>query len=313
MQVIDAHCDLLSKLLLNPKLDVADEASGLDVTLSKWKKSKVKLQWLAIWLPESLEHGTFQDVLRCIDLYDSHVAKHPEVGLVRTRDDLQYLEAEGRIGTLLALEGADALAGNLAHLRTLYKLGVRSLGLTWNYANWAADGVLEPRQGGFTRKGRALVKECERLGILIDVSHLCEPAFWELTELTDRPFLASHSNSFTICGHPRNLKDDQIEAIVQRNGMIGLNFYPPFIARGTPATIEDLLRHVERFCELGAERHLGLGSDYDGIDIKVPGLEHAGCFGNLIEALLKRYSEEQTEQFMHRNWQRFLARELPEA
>lgn len=312
MHVIDAHCDVLSKLLLNPGLDFADDTSGLEVTLPRLQKSNVMMQWMAIWLPDQQGSADFNEVLRCIDRYDTHIAKYAEIGLVRTRGDLARFAAEGRIGTLLTLEGADALAGNVGRLNTLYKLGVRSLGITWNYANWAADGVLEPRQGGFTLKGRKLVKECNRLGILVDASHLCERAFWELAELTERPFLASHSNAFSVCSHPRNLKDDQIEHMIRGRGMMGLNFYPPFLMEGTPVTIDHFILHVERMCELGGALHIGLGSDFDGIGSWVPGLEHSGCFDNLMNALLKRYTPSQVERFMYRNWYEFLERELTE-
>lgn len=312
MHVIDAHCDVLSKLLLNPGLDFSDDTSGLEVTLPRLKKSHVMLQWMAIWLPKRLENADFNDVLRCVEIYDTHITKHPEIGTVRTRGDIARLQTEGRIGTLLTLEGVDALAGSLSHLRTLYKLGVRSLGITWNYANWAADGVMEPRQSGFTIKGRKLVKECNRLGILIDASHLCEKAFWELSELTERPFLASHSNAYSVCPHPRNLNDDQIKEMIRGRGMIGLNFYPPFIAAGTVVTIDHLLLHVEKICELGGAEHLGLGSDFDGIGSWVPGLEHSGCFDTLTNALLQQYSQHLVEGFMYRNWLSFLERELPE-
>jgi membrane dipeptidase len=311
MYVIDAHCDVLSKLLLEPRLDFTVDTSGLDVTLPRLKKSQVLLQWFAIWMPEKLEHPSFNDVLQCVDLFYSRIVNHPEIEVVRTGGDIARIAAERRIGALLTLEGADALAGNLGHLRTLYKLGLRALGLTWNYANWAADGVMEPRQGGFTIKGRRLVKECDRLGILVDASHLTERGFWELCELTDRAFLASHSNAFHICEHPRNLKDDQIRELVRRGGMIGLNFFSTFLTDNKEATIDHLLAHVEKFCELGGANHLGLGSDFDGISRKPLGLEHSGCFDHVSNALAKHYSADQTERFMYRNWLGYLERELP--
>ncbi|WP_127583868.1 dipeptidase [Paenibacillus koleovorans] len=314
MYVIDAHCDVLSKMLLNPKLDFTQPqpSNELEVTLPNIRRSNMLMQWFALWLPPKLEQADIRHVLQAVDMFHTKIAEHPDMQLVQKRHDLAELQGSGKIGALLSLEGADALAGNLGYLRLLYKLGLRALGLTWNYANWAADGVLEPRQGGFTRKGRELVKECDRLGILIDVSHLTEKGFWELAEMTESAFLASHSNAYAVCGDPRNLKDEQIEEIVRRKGMIGLNFYPPFIAQDSnPATMDDLLRHVERILELGGADCLGLGSDFDGIDLKVPGLEDASCFGNWEEQLLKRYSQAQTEKIMFRNWLSYLERVLP--
>lgn len=101
---------------------------------------------------------------------------------------------------------------------------MRFLGITWNYANWAADGVLEQRNGGFTEKGRMLIEWCNDSGMLLDVSHLSQAGFWELADLSTRPFIASHSNAAAICGHVRNLNDEQIKALIAMDGRMGLTF-----------------------------------------------------------------------------------------
>ncbi|MCZ4142781.1 dipeptidase, partial [Escherichia coli] len=139
---------------------------------------------------------------------------------------------------LLTLEGVDGLEGNLFYLQLCYEMGIRIVGLTWNYANWAADGVMEQRGAGLTEKGKALVGRCNEIGMLLDVSHLTEKGFWELTELSERPFIASHSNSYEVCPHVRNLKDDQIRAIVARNGRVGLTFVPWFVKQADEVHME---------------------------------------------------------------------------
>ncbi len=194
---------------------------------------------------------------------------------------------------------------------SLHRLGIRAAGLTWNHANWAADGAMEPRGGGLTIKGRRFVEECENLDILLDVSHLSERAFWEVAELSQRPVIASHSNARAICDHPSNLTDAQIEKLIAKQGLIGVTFVPWFVSNAEVVVIDDLLRHIEHICELGGESHIMLGSDFDGIDRYIEGLTHPGELISLQEALLKRYSERQTEQFMSGNALRFLRKSLP--
>ena len=211
----------------------------------------------------------------------------------------------------MTLEGVDGLQGNLMHLRNLYRLGLRVVGITWNYANWAADGVMEPRNGGFTFQGRKLLQECEQLGIILDVSHLSEQGFWELEEHTYRPFIASHSNTFAVCPHPRNLQDSQINAVISRNGIMGITFVPWFVAQGGTVRIEQILPHIEHVCSLGGEHIIAFGSDFDGIDKKISGLEDAGQYDRLVTVLQQHYTENQVKAFLYGNMANFLHTQLP--
>jgi len=241
----------------------------------------------------------------------------PEISLIRSAADLAELRhaQHRRIGALLSLEGADALGGHLFYVRVLFELGLRMIGLTWNHANWAADGVMEPRQGGVTLRGKQLIKECDQLGMLMDVSHLSEKGFWDLAELTQKPFLASHSNAYAVCAHPRNLKDDQIRAIIAQDGWIGLTFVPYFVVEGGTDGVaaERLLPHIERVCELGGAGNVGFGSDFDGVGQWLAGLEHAGKYDTLVNLLYKHYRSEEAEQFLYGNAYRYFLRELPKA
>lgn len=146
----------------------------------------------------------------------------------------------------------------------------------------------------------------------MDVSHISVAGFWELVERTDVPFIASHSNAYKLCPHPRNLRDDQIKAIVATGGRIGITFVPKFAKREGCASISDLLKHIDHVCGLGGEYNVGFGSDFDGTDHHVRGLENAGEYENLINALLKHYKEEQVRCFAYLNWRKFfLLERLP--
>jgi len=311
MKIFDAHCDVLSKLLENPGLDFVRGRDGLDVTLERMLQSGIGVQSFAVYLPERWR-GEFKYVLESVDLFHERVLKEPQMRFIRTKSDLSRASNEGWIGALLTLEGVDSLHGNMAYLRILYQLGVRTVGITWNRANWAADGVLEPRNGGFTSAGKELVRECNRLGLIMDVSHLSETGFWELIEAAAKPVVASHSNATRISPRPRNLTDAQIGSVIQTGGVIGITFVPPFVSAEEPVTMDKILLHIDHVCALGGRRHIGFGSDFDGIGQWIVGLEHAGHYDRLVNLLLKHYREEDVELFVYRNWFRFYMEHLPD-
>ncbi|QJD82866.1 dipeptidase [Cohnella herbarum] len=311
MKIFDAHCDVLSKLLENPNLDFAHGKEGLDVTLERMLESGIGVQNFAVYLPERWS-GEFKYVLESIDLFNERILIEPQMRFIRTKNDLRIASAEGRIGALLSLEGVDSLNGNLAYLRILYHLGVRSVGITWNRANWAADGVLEPRGGGFTARGEELIMECNRLGLIMDVSHLSEKGFWELVEASGKPVIASHSNASAISPRLRNLTDAQIGSVIHNGGVIGITFVPPFVSVEEPVSMDKILLHIDHICSLGGSRHIGLGSDFDGIQQWIVGLEHAGHYDRLVNLLLKHYREDDVELFVYGNWFRFYMEHLPD-
>lgn len=229
MYIIDAHCDALSKLFLNPRLDFYKEESELDVSFPRLQKSKVKIQCFAIYIPELIQHPTYEHIVQMVDIFYKKIVQPKRIQVINNVNDMKIVLSSNHQGAILTLEGTDALLGNLAYLRNLFLIGVRSIGITWNYANWAADGIMEPRKGGFTLKGKRLIKEMEQLGIIIDISHLSVKGFWELVDMYPKPFIASHSNSLELCPHPRNLSNDQIKAIIERKGQIGITFVPYFV------------------------------------------------------------------------------------
>ncbi|MEK3912986.1 dipeptidase [Paenibacillus sp. FSL H7-0331] len=310
MKVIDAHCDVLNKMMLHPEIDFHD-ADRLNVTLERLIEAGSVLQLFAVYMSVQIVNPQFDHILKAIDLFASKIVSHPKMMQIRSAADLRQAEAEGRIGAMLTLEGVEALMGRELYLRTLFHLGVRSIGITWNYANWAADGVKEPRQGGFTLKGKQFVKQCDELGMILDVSHLTEKGFWELTEMSERPFIASHSNAYVVSPNERNLTKDQIQAILQKDGRIGLTFIPPLVNSEKPAVMTDLLRHIDYIASLGGSKHIGFGSDFDGTAQFTNGLEHMGRYNALAELLANHYSNDFVEGLLHRNWRSFFDKQLP--
>ncbi|MCM3782882.1 dipeptidase [Neobacillus mesonae] len=302
MPVVDMHCDVLSKIQMNTGLNFK-EGPGLDVTLKRLQDGGVALQTFAIYLSEKLGPSKFEYILKQIELFNQ-LGIRSVYSQEDVRDLRKELAAQNHVSEqrgVLSLEGVDGLEGNLYYLELCYRLGVRIVGVTWNYANWAADGILETRNGGFTNKGRELIKKCNEIGMLLDVSHLSEKGFWELTDATKQPFVASHSNTREVCPHPRNLTDGQIRAIIALNGRIGMTFVPWFVKEKGPVVSSDVIKHIEHVCELGGAEHLMFGSDFDGIHEWIQGLEHPGKYQAFVDILLKHYSESVVRGFMHDN------------
>lgn len=302
MHVIDLHCDALFKLWeSNGTLSFYDSPE-LDTNLTRLKKGKVKAQAFAIFVDPSVpQHQQFHAALAQVDyFYEEVIRKHPEMKMIKEWSDFIELK-EGEIGAFLTLEGVHVIGNEMMKLRILHNLGIRSVGLTWNSANLAADGVEEPRGGGLTAFGKEVVQFNNEQKLFTDVSHLSEQSFWDVMEIAKFP-IATHSNTKKYCDHPRNLTDEQITAMFEKGGMIHVVYYADFVKTGEPATISDLIRHIDHLCSLGGVKKIGLGSDFDGFSTKIKGLEDASKTQNLINELLKYYREEEVRGFAYENF-----------
>lgn len=238
------------------------------------------------------------------------------VKVVRTAPELTSALDDGVFAMVFHIEGAEAIDADLNALEVLYAAGLRSLGLTWSRDNIFAHGVpfgfpLSPDVGpGLTDAGKALVRACNELGVLIDLSHLNEKGFWDVAELSDAPLVASHSNAYALSNAARNLTDRQLDAVKESNGIVGLNFHCAFLredGRADPDTgLETLVRHVDYMVERMGIAHVGLGSDFDGAVMPAP-LRDAAGLPKLVEALRSAgYGEEELQQLGYRNWVRVL-------
>lgn len=303
MKIIDLHCDALMKLSdAKGKLSFKD-APELDVNLEKLQKGGVKLQAFAIFVSPSLSSSNqFQEVIDQIHYFYTEVlGKNPEMKLIKQWSELRELKAH-EIGAILTLEGVDPIGNDLHKLTLLYELGVRSIGLTWNNGNLAADGVAESRGAGLSHFGKRLVQWCNDHEVFVDVSHLHPIGFWDVMALAKYP-IASHSNTTAICDHRRNLSDDQIKAMIEKDAMIHIVFCPPFVKKGgNNASIADVIAQIDHIVALGGIHNLGFGSDFDGIESKVENLSDAAMFPQLIEALRLHYTEQEIEGFAYRNF-----------
>ncbi len=302
MKIIDLHCDALMKLQeAKGALRYAD-APELQTNKTRLQQGQIKVQCFAIFIePDIKGDQKFQVALEQIDyFYKEVLGKNPDMVHIKDWADFDDLKI-GQIGAMLTLEGVDPIGNDIAKLHILYQLGVRSVGLTWNQANLAADGAGEPRSAGLTLFGKEIVEFNNEYQILTDVSHLSDKGIWEVIELAKYP-IASHSNARALCNHLRNLTDEQAQAMFAKGGLIHVVYHPPFVKESGEVTIPDLVKHIDHFCALGGVKQIGFGSDFDGIATFITNLEDASKSQNLINELLKYYSEDVVRGFAYQNF-----------
>lgn len=303
-RIIDTHCDTMSEIL-DAKEDFFDAPRHLNLTHMKTFQSYV--QFFAAWIDENSSNWLSR-ALEIIDKFYIEQAKNPgELILITEANMLDEVLKQGKTGAILAIEDSRALAGKLANLRMLYRLGVRAICLAWNGNNDVTDGIFSSRGAGLTDFGREVVLEMNNLGMMVDVSHITVQGFWDVMELSKAPVMASHSNAIACASFRRNLNDEQIRALVKNHGYIGLNLCVDFLSDTGRAGIEDILRHIEHFLSLGAAKNIGLGSDFDGIPCLPDGMQNAADYSQLFEAMYKAgYKEEFLNDLAYKNAARYI-------
>lgn len=288
--VVDGHCDTLGDVL-EGKRTLAERSTLGHVDLPRLRAGGVTAQIFACFTPIHEYHrSATRYALRMIDVLHQAIDAHPdELLLAANAAGIRRAKAEGKIAGILGLEGAEPLGNDLAVLRSFHRLGVRVLGLTWNFRNEVADGVMEGTQAlGLSAFGKEVVEECNRLGVLIDVSHLAPAGLEDVLRVSQRPVIASHSNARALCDHPRNLSDAQIEAIARGGGLVGVTFVDAFLHRpAAEASIEHALDHIDHLLRVVGPEHVMIGSDFDGADMP-RGLEDAIRYPSLTAGMAAR-------------------------
>ncbi|MEK5232976.1 dipeptidase [Lysinibacillus sp. FSL K6-0232] len=302
MKIIDLHCDALLKLTTLETANFAGD-TRLDTNHKRLQLGQIEVQVFAIFInPKIPQQQQFLEVVRQIEAFHSHVLQTE--GMVHITDWAQLEQlAPHEIGAILSLEGCGAIGEDLTKLIAILDVGVKLVGLTWNEENALAHGAEQDASLGLKPFGKEVIQLLNKRDIIIDVSHLNEQSFWDVLPLA-KHIIASHSNARALCDHPRNLTDAQVKALVQHGGHIHVVYYPPFI--GKDATLEHLVNHVEHLANLVGVEHIGLGSDFDGIDVTVDGLAHAGEAQNLVAALRARFSEEEVLGITSHNFKRYV-------
>lgn len=306
--MVDGHCDTLTAIhKQNRAFDNRSDRGQLD--LPRMQEGGINVQFFAAFIAPKYKDAALKRCLQLIDVfYEEILRDQSAVALALNTEDIYRITRAGKIAALLSIEGGEALTGDISVLRTFYRLGVRSLTLTWNGRNELGDGVGEgTAAGGLSLFGRSVVQAMNDLGMLIDVAHLSHRGFWDVAKTSSQPFAATHANCRAVCDHPRNLDDAQIEYLAQSGGIIGLTFVPEFVDREDPG-LATFVRHVDHIASRFGTGCIGLGSDFDGMDKVIPGLHDATCRPQLVKVLLDHgYSHEQIAGIMGGNWLRLLA------
>lgn len=301
MFLLDLHCDTITRLYRGEHLQPGDnQLRENQAHLSLKRMGGGWGQCFAIFLPDEYRgQRAIEEFETCYAYFQHQIAENQDlVQQVRTAEEMESVIKAEKIAAVLTVEGGSVLAGDLSRVQMLVDAGVKILTFTWNGRNELASGTLTDE--GLTPLGRAVIPLLEQGGIIIDVSHLNETGFWELDQIAGKPFIASHSNARSVCDHPRNLTDQQFKRLVQRGGLVGINFCPQFISSLENPNFDALAAHIQHFLELGEEDILALGSDYDGTDVPEwlnPG-EKLWSFSELLE---KRFGKELAEKICWRN------------
>lgn len=306
MFICDCHCDTLTELY-NKNASLYENEQHFDI------KRQIALggglQFCAIYVPTEVfrYQGGLRYTLCLLDKYNQEIKKLHENGIdvlqVRTAEDAGNV-LKHKAATLLAIEEGSAIDGSLEALRCLYELGVRAMTLTWSNRNDIADGINEEATGsGLTLFGKQVVAEMNRLGMLVDVSHISTAGFWSVIETSTKPIIATHSNAKSLCSHPRNLNDEQIKALAQNGGLAGITFAGQFLEEDwRNACIESVYKHIDYMLNLiGNDDHIGFGSDFDGISHPPYNIQGVQDYKPLIEYLSKYYSDETINKITHQN------------
>lgn len=308
--------------------DVARPQPALHTDLPRLRKGGVKAQFWSVYVPSTLTAGeAVAAVLEQIDFVHRLVERYDELGLATTADQLEAVVDGGRIASLLGAEGGHCIADSLGVLRMLHRLGVRYLTLTHNdNTSWADSATDEPAVGGLNEFGRSVVAEMNRIGMVVDLSHVAPTTMRHALEASRAPVIFSHSNARALCDVPRNVPDDVLERMAAQGGVCMATFVPGFVSPRTagwyercreiaaergqdpkdlaqlnlvveerlatepppPATVADVVAHFEHLRAVAGVDHIGIGGDFDGTELVTSGLEDVASYPVLFDALRDR-------------------------
>jgi membrane dipeptidase len=331
LPVVDGHNDLPWAIRTRAagSLDVANPATrlvGYHTDIDRLLAGGVGAQFWSVYVPAWSEQP-FVETLQQADLVKRMVAENPDqLASAYTAADVRRVRDEGRIACLLGAEGGHSIEDSLENLRALYEVGVRYMTLTHSKTlSWADSATDEARHGGLTAFGRDVVREMNRLGMMVDISHVSVATMRDALNTSTAPLIASHSSCYALAPHPRNIPDHVLERVADNGGVVMVNFYPPFVmpelaARsidlleeahrlmaelGDEAAVEDAIAgrwddiedtgdvarvvdHIEHVAQVAGIDHVGVGSDFDGVDVLPAGLEDVSCYPNITVELLQR-------------------------
>lgn len=268
------------------------------------KKGDYLAQFFAMFINLARSKDPLQECLAMIDkLHEEIEDNRDSIGLARDYDELIENEKAGKVSAILTIEEGGTLKGRIENLRNFYRLGVRLITLTWNYPNEIGypNHKYEYKDIGLTHFGQEVVHEMNRLGMIIDVSHMSDRGFYDVARLSKKPFVASHSDARTVWEHSRNLTDDMIRVLADKGGITGINFANIFLGDSEISKVSDMIKHIKYLKNSGGIDIVSLGTDFDGIPRNLE-IDNAGEMNKLISALAKEgFTEDEIEKICYKN------------
>jgi membrane dipeptidase len=305
-----------SALLIDTHNDFATEEAGQDrqpgridigvpspkthTDLKRLREGGVGAVFFAAWVASSYGLGprAYNRAQQVIDTIRYDIVEHypNDFAFATTADQIEAAHKQGKIAVLIGIEGGHAIQDSLDKLREFYNRGVRYMTLTHtNTNNWAdssgdINDAAVPHHNGLTDFGKDVVREMNRLGMMVDISHVSDKTFWDALAVSKAPLIASHSSCRALANVPRNMTDQMIEDLAKKGGVVQVNFYCNFLTNEKPprASIEDVVAHIDHIRQIAGIDAIGIGSDFDGIECAPAGLEDVSKFPNLTRALLEK-------------------------
>lgn len=317
--IFDAHGDIWTDVTV--KRQDGKENVFKNLHLERYKEGQVNSGIFVIWIDPPNDKNPQKRALEIIENMSVEITNNRDLfKIIKKYDDMKEAMDSDKFGVVIGSEGLSYIGTNINLINALYLFGVRHASLTWNEENELATGAKGNKDRGLTKYGAEAVKRMEELGMIVDVSHANEKTFWDIYDIVTKPFIASHSNCRALCDSPRNLTDEQLKAIKEKGGVVGLNAFADFVADDPKdRDIEHLVDHLDHMVEVMGIDHVGLGFDFDDYltgetlsffaegDSKTKGLENITKVPKLIEILEQRgYSSEDIEKIKYKNFARII-------
>lgn len=320
MFILDSHCDTPSMMLRGRDISKDNELAHVD--LPKLRQGGVDAAFFALYIPAELEEAeAYVHACRLYDTINDALYTNAEVIALAVSEAQAYENKKnGRFSVFLGLENGSPIGKSLERLKEFYDKGVRYITLCHSRDNEICDSCASKvkRWNGLSPFGIELITQMNRLGILIDVSHVSDETFYDVLKYSSKPVVATHSCCRALCGHPRNMTDDMIKALAAKGGVIQINFYPVFLEEGfdeehmfeaSRPSYTRIVDHIDHVVGLVGIDHVGIGSDFDGIDVTPQGLDDVSMIPKVFDEMRRRgYSEEDIEKVSSRNFFSVLSR-----
>ncbi len=303
---VDGHCDTITKIM-DKEEKLFKNTCHID--LERLKKFNAPVQIFAIWLDEEKRLTPYDSTIKAIKFYKKEIKENIEhIAHCNNYNEIIKNKKNKKISSMLTIEGAEALENDINNLYSLYNQGVRGITLTWNNKNCVGNGARCNDESGLTPFGFEVIKVMNELNMIIDVSHLNEKGFWDVYNASTKPFIASHSNSYSICNHKRNLKDEQLKAIKEVGGLVGINLHLPFLSsdKNKDSGFEYILRHIDYVINLIGSDNICLGCDFDGTDYLSYDTQNIESLAHIKHWIKICFGKEVAEKIMYKNYFRYL-------